>query len=384
MTENPAGKRMSGESVREFSRRSFLAVAAGSLAACTFASDPVAATSSDGELRRMWRVPAENVRHRRTWMAWPSSWAIWGNWLPGIQRDIALIAWTVSRYEPVVMLARDADAARKARRWCGPRVNVIDTIPVDDCWMRDSGPIFRTARDGSPGALGLSFNGWGGRQIHANDALVARRVAGRASARFEVAGVVGEGGGVECDGDGTLMATESCWVNDNRNPGKTRNQIERELLAEYGARAMIWVPGLKGRDITDDHIDATSRFVKPGVVMVQVPPRSREDVWAKDARQQLRILSRSTDARGRRLKVIEIAGPREVRSSARSFLDSYVNFALANGALITAQFGDRDRDIACRQTLRDAFPRREVVQLNLDRLHRGGGGIHCVTQQEPA
>ncbi len=317
-------------------------------------------------------------------MAWPSSWAIWGNWLPGVQEDIALIARTIAHYEPVVMLARDRAAARKARRWCGPNVKVIGTIPVDDCWMRDSGPIFRRARSGSMGAIGLGFNGWGDKQIHANDELVARRVARRASARFEVASIVGEGGGIECDGDGTLMATESAWVNDNRNPGKTKRQIERELLAEYGAKLMIWVPGLRGKDITDDHIDATSRFVKPGVVMVQVPPRSRDDAWAKDARQQRRILSRSKDAKGRRLKVIEMAGPREVRSSAHGFLDSYVNFALVNGAVITAQFGDRDRDRGCRQTLGDAFPGREVVQLNVDRLHRGGGGIHCVTQQEPA
>lgn len=317
-------------------------------------------------------------------MAWPSSKAIWGGWLPGVQQDIALIARTVARYEPVVMCATDAPAARQAQKWCGPNVTVIDTIPVDDCWMRDTGPIFREARNGSLGALGLGFNGWGDRQTHADDANVARRVARRRSAPFEVADVIGEGGGVESDGDGTLMATESCWVNDNRNPGKTRGQIERELLREYGAKTMIWVPGVRGRDITDDHIDATSRFVEPGVVMVQVPPRARDDVWAKDARQQLRILSQSKDARGRRLEVIEMAGPREVRSSARGFLDSYVNFAFANGAVITAQFGDRDRDRECRRTLREAFPGREVVQLDVDRLHRGGGGIHCVTQQEPA
>lgn len=379
------------ESVRQFSRRSFLAVAAGSLAACSLGSDPLAATPTSAteeiterDLRRTWRVPGEHVRHRRTWMAWPSSWAIWGNWLPGIQQDIALIARTIARYEPVVMLARDADAARKARRLCGRNVRVIESIAVDDCWMRDTGPVFRKAKRGSLGALGLGFNGWGDKQPHANDALVARQVAARAGARFERSGVVGEGGGVECDGDGTLMATESCWVNDNRNPGKTKAQIERELLAEYGAKKMLWVPGLRGKDITDDHIDATSRFIKPGVVMVQVPPRSRDDVWAEDARQQRRILSRSTDARGRRLAIIEMAGPREVRPAARSFLDSYVNFALANGAVIAAQFGDEDRDRACRKTLRQAFQGREVVQLNVDRLHLGGGGIHCVTQQQPA
>jgi agmatine deiminase len=208
-------------------------------------------------------------------------------------------------------------------------------------------------------------------------------VARRVDARFERAALVGEGGGVECDGDGTLIATESCWVNENRNPGLSRRQIERELLVEFGAEKMIWLPGLRGRDITDDHVDATSRFVRPGVVMVQVPPRSRDDAWARDARQQLRILSGSRDARGRRLEVIEMAGPREVRSSYPGFLDSYVNFALANGAVVTAQFGDRERDRACRHTLREAFPDREVVQLNVDRLHKGGGGIHCVTQQQP-
>lgn len=372
-----------GVTQRELSRRAFLAVAAGSLAACVAESDPVQATA-DTELRRPWMVPGEHVRHRRTWMAWPSSWAIWGSWLPGVQQDIALIARTVARYEPVVMCATDADAARKARRWCGPNVTVIDTIPVDDCWMRDSGPVFRKAGNGALGALGLGFNGWGDRQTHVDDARVARRVARRRSARFEVADVVGEGGGVESDGDGTLMATESCWINDNRNPGRTKAQIERELLREYGAKRMIWVPGVRDRDITDDHIDATSRFVEPGVVMVQVPPRSRDDVWAKDARQQLRILSRAKDARGRSLTVIEMAGPREVRSTKKGFLDSYVNFALTNGAVITAQFGDRGRDRDCRQTLREAFPGRDVVQLNVDRLHRGGGGIHCVTQQEPA
>jgi agmatine deiminase len=180
------------------------------------------------------------------------------------------------------------------------------------------------------------------------------------------------------------MATESSWVNDNRNPGKSKGQIERELLAQYGAKKMIRVPGLRGKDITDDHIDATSRFVGPGVVMVQVPPRSQTDVWADDARRQRRILSRSKDPRGRRLTVVDMEGPREVRSSSRAFLDSYVNFALVNGAVITAQFGDRDRDHECRQTLRQAFPGREVVQLNVDRLHRGGGGIHCVTHHQPA
>jgi agmatine deiminase len=375
---------------RDLTRRSFLAGAGVALLAasgCTADALPASASASPEvtgrELSRRWRVPGEHVAHTRTWMAWPSSWAIWGSWLPGVQNDIALIARTIARYEPVVMCATDAAAARKARRWCGRRVTVIDSIPVDDCWMRDSGPVFRRARDGSLGALSLGFNGWGGRQAHAKDALVAQRIARRVGARLEQAEVVGEGGGIECDGAGTLFATESCWVNDNRNPGKTRDQIEAELLAEYGAEKFVWMPGVRGRDITDGHVDATSRFVKPGLAVVQVPPRGRDDVWAKDARQQLRILSRARDARGKGIDIIEVAGPREVRSDRRGFLDSYVNFAVTNGAIVTAQFGDRDRDRAARRALREAFPGREVVQLNVDRLHKGGGGIHCVTQQQP-
>jgi len=146
---------------------------------------------------------------------------------------------------------------------------------------------------------------------------------------------------------------------------------------------MLWVPGIKGKDITDDHIDATSRFIRPGVVMVQLPPAARKDAWAEDAREQFRILSAVRDAKGRTLTVIPMAGPETVRSNYRGFLDSYVNFALAKGVVVTAQFGDEVRDRACRRTLREAFPGRAVVQLNVDRLHAGGGGIHCITQQQP-
>ena len=132
----------------ELSRRAFLGVAAAAVAGCAAGSDQPATADVPQERGRRWRVPAEDTEHLRTWMAWPSSRAIWGRWLPGIQHDIALIARTIARFEPVVMCARDAAAARQARQWCGPRVKVIDDIPVDDCWMRDTGPVFRLAPNG--------------------------------------------------------------------------------------------------------------------------------------------------------------------------------------------------------------------------------------------
>ncbi|MEV6977322.1 agmatine deiminase family protein [Kitasatospora sp. NPDC093806] len=328
-------------------------------------------------------VPADDVPHARTWMSWPTRRSVWGLKLGGVQEDIALIAQTIARYEPVVMCAPDDHTAKKARSWCGPQVEVITAIPTDDLWMRDIAPVFR--RDGRGGleAVVLNFNGWGNKQVHDDDALAAERIAVRRGLRYSYADFVGEGGAVETDGDGTVMATESSLVNKNRNKGMSRDEIEDAVLEAYGADKMIWLPGIKGEDITDDHVDVTSRFIRPGVVMVQLPPPDRNDVWARDAREQFAILAAATDAHGRRLQVIAVHGPDTVRSRSSTFVDSYLNFHVVNGAVITAQFGDHAKDEAARQTLAAAFPGREVVQLDVDRLMGGGGGIHCSTMHEP-
>lgn len=196
----------------------------------------------------------------------------------------------------------------------------------------------------------------GDKQTHSYDADVAELVADDVHLPFRRADFVGEGGAIETDGDGTVMATESSLVNKNRNRGMSKAEIEDAVLHAYGADKMLWVPGIKGKDITDDHIDVTSRFVRPGVVMVQVPPADRNDVWARDAREQFSILSRATDARGRRLKVIRVEGPDTVRSKDSQFVDSYLNFHVVNGAVVTAQFGDAAKDAAAVRALAEAFP----------------------------
>ncbi|WP_254552631.1 agmatine/peptidylarginine deiminase [Kitasatospora sp. MMS16-BH015] len=328
-------------------------------------------------------MPADEVPHARTWMSWPSRRGIWGLRLGGVQEDIALIARTIAEFEPVVLCAPDEWTADKARARCGPTVEVISDIPTDDLWMRDIAPVFRRDGHGGLDAVVLNFNGWGNKQVHHDDALVAERVAERRGLRYSYAEFVGEGGAIETDGDGTVMATESSLVNKNRNRGMSREEIEAEVLEAYGADTMIWLPGLKGQDITDDHVDVTSRFVRPGVVMVQLPPADRNDAWARDAREQFELLSAATDARGRRLQVIPVHGPDEVRSRSSKFVDSYLNFHVVNGGVITTQFGDRRKDEAAREALAAAFPGREVVQLDVDRLMTGGGGIHCSTMHEP-
>ncbi|WP_084714483.1 agmatine deiminase family protein [Streptacidiphilus rugosus] len=329
------------------------------------------------------RVGPDDAPHSRTWMSWPSARSIWGRHLGGVQQDIALIARTVAQFEPVVMCAADEAAAHAARSACGPTVTVTALIPTDDLWMRDTAPVFRRDPQGRLEAVGLNFNGWGRKQAHGRDAEVARAIAGREGLRFHAAAFVGEAGAVETDGDGNVMATESSLVNRNRNRGMSRDEIERAVLSAYGATRMIWVPGVEGRDITDDHIDVTARFVRPGVVMVQVPPAERNDIWARDAREQFALLARATDARGRQLQVIRMEGPDTVRSRRSTFVDSYLNFHVVNGAVITAQFGDPAKDVAAHRTLAAAFPGRLVVQLDVDRLMAGGGGIHCSTMHQP-
>ncbi|MFC9390409.1 agmatine deiminase family protein [Streptomyces venezuelae] len=369
---------------RGLNRRGFL-VAAGLTAAGAALATTTEGRAGAASAAGTFRVPVEDARHTRTWMAWPDSTSIWGNTLSGVQADIALIARTVAKYEPVVMCANSGSAA-KARQLCGSTVTVITSIPVDDCWMRDSGPVFRTDGAGGLDAVGLNFNGWGNKQTHARDALVAGRVASYAGVPITYADLVGEGGAIEQDGAGTLMATRSSLVNRNRNPGVSERQLEAAMCAAYGASKVIWFDGVRGQDITDDHVDATSRFLAPGEALVQMPLASDNDAYARDARQQFSVLSGATTATGVPMDTMRLQGPDyyKIRSSNPDFLASYANFYLCNGAVISAHFGDTRADQAAKATLARLYPDRVIEQLNIDRLGTGGGGIHCVTQQQPA
>lgn len=368
-------------------RRRFLAAAgltaAGAALAAAQADAGTTPTPRTGA--GPFRVPVEDVRHTRTWMSWPDSTVIWNRGrLAGIQADIALIARTVARYEPVVMCANSASAA-KARSLCGSSVTVINSIPVDDCWTRDTGPVFRTDGAGGLDAVGLGFNGWGGKQAHAKDTRVAERIAAYTGVPFTRAGFVGEGGAIEQDGAGTLMATRSSLLNRNRNPGMPERRLETAMCDAYGASKVIWFDGVYGQDITDDHVDATSRFLAPGEALVQMPLASDDDAYARDARQQHRILGESSTAAGEPMDVSKLQGPDydRIRSTDPEFLASYANFYLCNDAVVCAHFGDARADAAAKATLARLYPDRAIEQLNIDRLGTGGGGIHCVTQQQP-
>lgn len=372
-------------------RRGFLAavgVGAASAAAAPLLGGALpasAATRASAANASSFAVPAEDIPHTRTWMAFPDRTNIWGRGLAGVQEDIARIAATIAEYEPVYLCA-NAKSAAKARSLCGSGVTVLTDIPVDDCWIRDTGAIFRTDGSGGMDAVGLNFNGWGNKQAHSNDAKVASRIADYVGVGIVYGDLVGEGGAVEQDGAGTLMATRSSLVNSNRNPGMSERDIEAAMLDAYGANSVIWFDGVKGQDITDDHVDATSRFVAPSRAVVQVPYASDNDAFAKDARKQLAVLSSARTADGARITVTSLQGPNydRIRSTNRDFLASYANYYVCNGAVIMGQFGDAKADAAAKATLAALFPGRAIEQLDIDHLGTGGGGIHCVTQQQPA
>ncbi|MDH6709442.1 agmatine deiminase [Kitasatospora sp. MAA19] len=402
----------SGRARGVLGRRNFLAATGLAVAGTAWAADGAAAAvrGAGADLAAAGRapvgpalagtfaVPIDTVAHTRTWMAWPDDPAIWtgrrggrgGGTTPSvaqIQANIALVANTIATYEPVYLCANPA-AAAAARRACpAADVTVLTTIPVNDCWMRDSGPVFRTDGLGGLDAIGLNFNGWGGNQTFTNDGKVAARVAAHVGVPFTAAGLVSEGGAIETDGTGTLMATRSSILVSNRNPGMTQAQAENAMTAGYGATKVIWFTGVAGQDITGDHVDATSRFLAPGRGLVQQPNATDDpsDVWTKDELSQYGVLSSATDARGVRIQATKLGGPDyyTIRQSDPAFVGSYANYYVCNGAVIAAQFGDPRADAAAKATLRSLFPGRVVEQLNIDYIGLGGGGIHCVTQPQP-
>jgi agmatine deiminase len=328
-------------------------------------------------------MPAEWLPHVRTFMAWPALEEVWGSQLAAVRQDIANVAKAVAGFEPVVMMARP-DQADQAQQMCGSSVEVIELM-VDDLWARDTGPTFVTGPQGLAG-VDFNFNGWGGKQTHANDSLVAKNLLAKYGIRRIQAPITGEGGAIEVDGEGTLLATESSWVNANRNPGKSRDQIEAALKQLLGVEKVVWIQGVAGQDITDCHIDALARFAQPGVVLLHRPaPDSPPDVWSQASDQALQVLGSTTDAKGRKLRVVELTEPdfTKIQGQGKDFLATYLNFYVVNGGVIAPKFGDQSADDHAAGILTDLHPGRQVVQVSINAVAAGGGGIHCATQQQP-
>jgi len=327
-------------------------------------------------------MPAEWEEHARCWMAWPCRMELWGERYEAACRAYASVARAIAAYEPVTMLARPEHVA-VARLQVGRAVQVAEAT-IDDSWTRDSGPCFLVNGRGGVAGVAWRFNAWGNR-FHgcAGDQALGGELLRHLGMRAYDGPMVLEGGAIHVDGRGTLIAVESCILNPNRNPTLDRRQVEERLAMYFGVRRIVWLEhGLTG-DETDGHVDNVARFVAPGVVLCV----TTDDPAHPDRRglaENKARLAAARDLAGRSLQVLEL--PLPVTVAAREgppTLPSYLNYYIANGAVVMPRFGDPEDDRAAR-VVGSLHPGRAVVQVDALDICFGGGGIHCITQQQPA
>ncbi len=325
-------------------------------------------------------MPAEWERHERCWMAWPYRSDMWGDNLPATQQAYANVANAISQFEPLTMLARPDDADT-ARRLCGDKVSIL-RVEIDDSWTRDNGPIFVVNDAGELAASIFHFNAWG--QKHepwGKDAALGHRLAEYLGIPTFSSTVFMEGGGLHVDGCGTVLTTEQCILNANRNPGLTKEEAAEALCNALGVDNVVWLPGDPDDIETDGHIDGIACFLEPGKVLVEICP-AKGTARYDNMQANLDAVRNAKDANGKAFDVVTIEEAYEAERRSEIFACSYINFYIANGAIVMPGFGiDRDQD--ARSQLASLFPDREVVQINISDIALGGGGIHCITQQQP-
>ncbi len=332
------------------------------------------------------RMPAEWEPHQRCIMGWPTGLRIptvWGEYYLLAMASYAAVAHAIAHFEPVLMLARPGEGA-VARSYCGSDIEVVE-MPLDDSWLRDSGPIFVTHPDGRLAVSDFRFNSWGEKYVpYDNDAEIGHRLAEHFGVERFAVPMVLEGGSITVDGEGTLITTESCLLHPSRNPGLTKDEMAQLLKDHLGVEKVIWLVsglGLADDPDTDGHVDGVAAFVGPGRVLLHMV-RDPGHPDFENLRENRRRLE-TTDALGRRLEVVEFdARSRPVLVGDTPIVETYINSYFANDALIVPTGGTAD-DEAALERLREVVPDREVVGVPCPVIGYGGGGIHCITQQVP-
>ncbi len=349
------------------------------------------------------RMPGEFEPHAGCWMIWPERPDNWRQNASPAQAAFVAVAEAIAAAEPLTVGASDAQFER-ARAALSPSVRVVE-LSSDDAWMRDVGPTFVVDEGGERRGVDWRFNAWGGQHggLYGSwdrDERVAAKVLEVEAAGHYRAPLVLEGGSVHVDGEGTVLSTEECLLNRNRNPELSREAIERHLLDYLGAEKVLWLGRGVFADETDGHIDNLACFARPGVVLLTWTEDSSDPQQeiSLDARRRLEA---AVDAHGRPLEVVLLPFPGPLTTSAEEagaveaaagtqprragdrLAASYVNFYLANGRVVMPLLDERHDEEAAR-ILSETFPEREVVGVPAREILLGGGNIHCITQQVPA
>ena len=339
-----------------------------------------------------WHMPAETAPHDRTWMAFPAEGPTLGE--TASERDEGYDTWTavahaVAEFEPVSMIVDPAEVAR-ARRMLSSSIDIVEA-QVDEFWMRDSGPTF-VIDDERPGVLGAVdwiFNGWGAPAWAQwqKAAQHARIIAGAVGAELVSSTLINEGGGIHVDGEGTVLLTDTVQLDPRRNPYADRARVEAEMARTLGATKAVWLPRGLTRDYddfgTNGHVDIVATLVSPGRLLLheQQNPEHPDHAVTRELREHL---AQQTDAAGRRFEIVDLPAPATLRDD-EGFVDwSYVNHLVTNDGVVACGFGDEQADATARSILADVYPGRRVVTVDARPLFDRGGGIHCITQQQPS
>lgn len=337
-----------------------------------------------------YRMAAEWEVHEATWLAWPHNEETWPGKISGIEELYLEIIELLAPQERVCLLVNDEKMEERVFKKLrlhqrGERNVTFYLIPTADAWIRDYGPAFVVRKSGSFQEKALvkwKFNAWGGKyKSLTEDDQAGDHLASLLGLPVFRPGMVLEGGSIDSNGEGSVLVTEQCLLNPNRNSKLSRSEIEETLKNFLGFTHFIWLGrGIEGDD-TDGHIDDIARFVNPTTVAVAVEEDSSDPNEAV-LKENLKRLRKATDQKGRKLTVVPVPMPGRVEGPAGRVPASYMNFYVANGIVLVPIFGHAN-DQRALDILQDLFPKRKVIGLRSEVLVWGFGGIHCITHEEP-
>jgi len=351
------------------------------------------------------RMPAEWEPHSQTWMVWPErpdNWRLGGK---PAQAAFTAVAKAIAAFEPVTLCVSAGQYENARARLGYHNIRVVE-MSTDDAWVRDTGPTFVCNDRGDVRGVDWAFNAWGGfdgglyAPWNRDDQVAGKILEIEGCERYRTEGFVLEGGSIHVDGEGTLITTEECLLNRNRNPHLSREETEQVLREHLHIDTVIWLPHGLFNDETDGHVNNFCCYVRPGEVLLAWTDDPQDPNYPR-CQAAMQVLQQVRDAKGRQLTVhkLPIPGPlyataeecagvdlvagTQERSPEARLAGSYVNFLIVNGGIIAPSFND-PLDEEARAILQRVFPEHRVVMVPGREILLGGGNIHCITQQQPA
>lgn len=329
--------------------------------------------------------PAEWQTHEATWLTWPVPHVVWGERLEATRQEFAALVVTIAQFEPINLIVSDTEALEDARqklftyaeRYLKDRQNIhFHELPVDDCWLRDNGPLFIKDMQGQVAVTNWEFNAWGGEyEAWDLDNAIPSSLAQKLNLRQFASSMILEGGAIDVNDSGTCLTTKSCLLNPNRNPDLLKLDIEAYLYDYLGLKRIIWLEQGFQDDETDGHIDLVARFVNNDTVVCTVSEDKTDLNYHAFQANFEKLQSEG-------LNVIALPVPkRKILIEGEYAPLSYANFYIGNGFVVVPTYSDANDDKAIK-ILRSCFVDREVIGLAAESMITGGGSFHCVTQQQ--